>query len=539
MVGPAFIHKLPKPARIVLPLLVLGGVALLALRATGVLGARTNGPVRASGIIEARTIEVACEVTGVVVKRPVEKGQQVQRGQVLAEVADETSAAQLSQAKAAEDTARQKLQQAEAAVALQESVSGSDVSKARAAVNTAAARAADTDAGARPQEIAAAQASVRQALAAMAASQAQLKQLEAGLRPEEIRQAQAAYEGATADVAAARAKLADLERGSRAQEIEAARAAVDKAQTALTKATKDLDRVRSLVAQGAMSDQQLDASVSAHDAAAADLKSAQERLALLKEGPTAEALEAARETVNRALANQRSAQEALSLARKGPRQEEIARARAAVSQSRATYEAAQAQLSLIASGARSGQRRMAHSQTDEARAALRLAESNLKAVEVKRRDAQAARAALAQAQAATRQADIALAKFRVVAPVDGLVDDTHVREGEMLRPGASVVTLVDFSDTWVTVYVPEPLLPRVAVGQTARVTVDGVPGRGFEGKVRRISSQAEFTPKYVQTQDERARTVFAVEIAVPNAEGLLKPGMPADAVFEAPGTTAR
>lgn len=529
--------RLPKPARILLLLLIVGAAVALILRATGVLGPRANGPVRASGIIEARTIEVASEVTGVVVGRPVEKGQTVTRGQVLAEVADETSAAQLSQARAAEQAAREKLQEAEAAVALQEALSGSDVSRARAAVNTAAARAADTDAGARPQEIAAAKAAVRQALAALTASQEQLKQLEAGLRPEEIRQAQALYDGATADLAAARAKLADLERGSRAQEIEAAQAAVDKAQTALTKATKDLERVRSLVAQGAMSEQQLDAAVSAHDAAAADLRSARERLALLKEGPTAEALEAAREAVNRALANQRNAQEALALARKGPRQEEVARARAVVAQARATYEAAQAQLSLIMSGARSGQRQVAHSQTEEARAALRLAESNLKAVELKRREALAARAAFAQAQAATKQADIALAKFRVVAPVSGLVDDTHVREGELLKPGASVLTLVDFSDTWVTVYVPEPLLPRIAVGQRAQITVDGVPGRFFEGKVRRIASQAEFTPKYVQTQDERARTVFAVEIAVPNTDGVLKPGMPADAVFV--GTAGR
>jgi HlyD family secretion protein len=102
-----------------------------------------------------------------------------------------------------------------------------------------------------------------------------------------------------------------------------------------------------------------------------------------------------------------------------------------------------------------------------------------------------------------------------------------------VRPGSSIATLVDFSDTWVTVYVPELQLARVVVGQTARVYVDSYPDRPFVGRVRRISHQAEFTPKFVQTHEERARTVFAVEIAVPNEQGLLKPGMPADAIIDA------
>ena len=113
------------------------------------------------------------------------------------------------------------------------------------------------------------------------------------------------------------------------------------------------------------------------------------------------------------------------------------------------------------------------------------------------------------------------------------MDDTHVRVGEVVKPGTSLVTMVDFTDTYVTVYVPEPELPRVKLGQTAEVFIDGRPGQPFVGKVRRIASQAEFTPKYVQTVEERTRTVFAVEIALENKEGVLKPGMPADARIEA------
>jgi HlyD family secretion protein len=102
----------------------------------------------------------------------------------------------------------------------------------------------------------------------------------------------------------------------------------------------------------------------------------------------------------------------------------------------------------------------------------------------------------------------------------------------LFRSGSAIATAVDFSDTWVTVYVPEPRLSQLVLGQTARIVVDGQPGRTFTGHVRRISQQAEFTPKFVQTQEERTRAVFAVEIAVANEEGLLKPGMPADATLD-------
>jgi HlyD family secretion protein len=200
-------------------------------------------------------------------------------------------------------------------------------------------------------------------------------------------------------------------------------------------------------------------------------------------------------------------------------------------QAEATLDAAEANLRLLASGARPGQIATAESQAREAQAALNLARANLGQTAVRQAEARAAHAQVAQAEAALASAAASLRKFTIRASVPGHVDNTHVRAGEVVRQGSSILTLVDFSDTWLTVYVPEPQLARLRLGDRAEVTVDGRPGQPLHGTVRRIADQAEFTPKFVQTHEERARTVFAVEIAISNTAGLLKPGMPADAVI--------
>ena len=339
----------------------------------------------------------------------------------------------------------------------------------------------------------------------------------------------AALEAATAEVRVAKASLADLEAGALAEEIRQAEAQVDKASAAVEKAHKDVVRARSLNAQGAMSDQQLDSAITADDAAQAELKAARERLAQVK----LDQVTAARAKLDKALASERGAREALTLARKGPRQEDIDRARAAVRQASATYDATTAQLRLVQAGSRRGAEKTARGQVDEARAALALAEANLRQVAVKKADADAAQKQVEQAQAGADAARASLDKYRVLARTPGVIDDTHVRVGEVVKQGSSLATLVDFTDTWISVYVPEPQLARVAVGQPVQVFIDGYPGQAFSGKVRRIAEQGEFTPKYVQTYEERARSVFRVEVAVDNARGIFKPGMPADAVIGA------
>jgi HlyD family secretion protein len=142
-------------------------------------------------------------------------------------------------------------------------------------------------------------------------------------------------------------------------------------------------------------------------------------------------------------------------------------------------------------------------------------------------------AGAAQAQAATAKAQAEVlaaqvANATLAAPIDGIVFTKNLEVGENAFPGSSVLTLVDDGDLWVKVYVTESMLGRVKVGMAAEVTVDSFPGKTFAGTVTTVSPQAEFTPKNVQTKEERVRLVYAVKVKVDSADGALKVGMPAD-----------
>ena len=105
----------------------------------------------------------------------------------------------------------------------------------------------------------------------------------------------------------------------------------------------------------------------------------------------------------------------------------------------------------------------------------------------------------------------------------------NLEVGETANPGVAILTLMDPTDMWLRAYVSETDLGRVRLGQPATISVDAFPGRSFAGTISEIASEAEFTPKNVQTKKERVNLVFRVKIAVRDAGGVLKPGMPADA----------
>jgi HlyD family secretion protein len=115
------------------------------------------------------------------------------------------------------------------------------------------------------------------------------------------------------------------------------------------------------------------------------------------------------------------------------------------------------------------------------------------------------------------------------SPISGTVLDTNLEVGEMAFPGTSIVTVADLTRPWMYVYVNEKKLGLVKLGQKAFISVDSFPDRKFNGSVIAISNKAEFTPKTIQTKEERVKLVFAVKIAVENPDMSLKPGMPADA----------
>ena len=143
-----------------------------------------------------------------------------------------------------------------------------------------------------------------------------------------------------------------------------------------------------------------------------------------------------------------------------------------------------------------------------------------------------ARTSVSQAEAELNLIEVQLEKLVVYAPIPGVVISRNVEPGEVIQPGAPVMTIGQLENLTITVYVPEDRYGRIKLGQDAEMTVDSFPGEAFNATVVYISDQGEFTPRNVQTQEGRRSTVFAVELSIQNEDGKLKPGMPADVVFE-------
>jgi HlyD family secretion protein len=131
------------------------------------------------------------------------------------------------------------------------------------------------------------------------------------------------------------------------------------------------------------------------------------------------------------------------------------------------------------------------------------------------------------ADARIAQLEQQLADAVIVSPVAGVLTEKLVEKGELAARGTALAVVTDVARPWVTVYLSEPDLGRIKLGQEAEVRTDS--GQQRVGHVSFISPQAEFTPKNVQTPDERAKLVYRVKIGVENADGLFKPGMPAEA----------
>jgi multidrug resistance efflux pump len=142
-----------------------------------------------------------------------------------------------------------------------------------------------------------------------------------------------------------------------------------------------------------------------------------------------------------------------------------------------------------------------------------------------------AEAQVAQAEAASAILLAQIDKMTLTSPSSGVVTSRSAQAGEAGIAGATLLTVAKLDEVNLTLHIPEDKLNRVRLGQTVEVGVDSFPGRVFTGTVSYISQQAEFTPRNVQTQEERVNMVFAVKVRLPNPGHLLKPGMPADAVI--------
>lgn len=169
---------------------------------------------------------------------------------------------------------------------------------------------------------------------------------------------------------------------------------------------------------------------------------------------------------------------------------------------------------------------VAQSQLQAARARLSLLEAGSRPEAIA-----AARAEVERSRAALKATDAMLQDLKVYSPISGVVVAKNYSEGEYVQAGASLATIADLSHLWIKVYVATDDLPRVRLGQRVRFTVSGDPAV-YQGVVTWISSKGEYTPKSVQTKRERANVVFAMKIGIDDEKGRLKPGMPADVVFD-------
>jgi HlyD family secretion protein len=141
-------------------------------------------------------------------------------------------------------------------------------------------------------------------------------------------------------------------------------------------------------------------------------------------------------------------------------------------------------------------------------------------------------ARLAQAQATLVLARRMLDNCRVISPLSGTVTSKAVEVGDLATPGAVIVSVSKLDTVKLTIYVSETELPRVKLGAEAEVRIDGGVQKVYPGKVTYISPTAEFTPKNIQTREDRVKLVFGVKIQIPNPDGALKPGLPADATIK-------
>lgn len=249
--------------------------------------------------------------------------------------------------------------------------------------------------------------------------------------------------------------------------------------------------------------------------------------------------------VDQASAALAMAEAQLQLAEAGARSEDIAAARELLRQAEAGEAAAATDLARV-EGLEGGGA-VTDKQADDARTRHEVSVSQKRAAQqqynkairgARPEEIAMAEAGVEQARAAVALADKKLADCEVVAPLSGTVVHRLVEPGEIAGPGASLFVLQDLQTVRLTVFVPEADVGRVRLGDPVVVHIDSHPDRAFTGRVSRIRDEAEFTPKNVQTKDERVKLVFGVEVELPNPDGFLKPGLPADAEIGSAGPAA-
>jgi HlyD family secretion protein len=266
-----------------------------------------------------------------------------------------------------------------------------------------------------------------------------------------------------AEVNVAQAKLDALLSGSRKQDIQQAASALTDAKSQLEFARLDWERYQTLFKNDDISKQQYDQARTKFESATAQVRQAEERESLMKEGPRKEDIEGARADVARA------------------------------------------------------------------QAAVKTAEANRLEVQRREQELGARRAEIDKSQAQVGISNSQLDDTKVFTPIDGVVLVKSAEPGEVLAAGTTIVTIGDLDHPWLRAYINETDLGRVKLGQKVKLSTDSFPGKTYDGVVSFIASDAEFTPKQIQTKEERVKLVYRIKIDVDNHAHELKNNMPVDA----------
>jgi HlyD family secretion protein len=266
-----------------------------------------------------------------------------------------------------------------------------------------------------------------------------------------------------AEIAQAEAQVRDVQAGSRTQEIAQAQAGLDDAKAQRDQAAADWERAQKLFKQEDISRVQYDQAQTRWRSMTAAVQNAEQRLALVKEGPRKEALE------------------------------------------------------------------LAKAQLARARAALQLTDANRKELIRKGQEVSLRKADIDRARAQVSVTEVQIGDTEIKAPMDGVVLAKPTELGEVVGAGTTIVTLGDTARPWLRGYITESQLGRVKLGQKVKLRTDSFQGVDYEGIVTFIASEAEFTPKQIQTPEERVKLVYRIKVEVANPKGELKNNMPMDA----------
>jgi HlyD family secretion protein len=568
--------------------LIIGAAVAVAVLGGGALAYRAHmnaqrdaNEITANGTIEADEVEIGAQRPAKLMRYFVAEGQAVTQGQVIAELDTSELNAQLKQAKAAEDSAAARLKELQLSTRSEDKRAAAAVAQARASLDGARRSMGNAQLGykrrttfrialdAAETQLKTAREGVRQADASVRGAEEALRIAEEDktstvplrtardLARQQFETAQEARRGA-------QAQLELVMNGAREEDVRAAQAAAAQADATLiaardemSNANSDLRRMKELHAGKAISDQQLDAAQTRYDTArsrmvAADQgkEQAQQRLKALQVGSRPEekrSAQAAAAQADRALEGAKrsldNAEEALQR-QLGPRgtlegaktslqvataQRDSARAALAGAE-RGYADAKTAHQDALPDKQALDTARMQYeaslAQLDAAQAALDLRYNGAAAEQIK-----SVRAQLLQAKGAAEMAQTQHSQSVITAPENGVITKEVAKVGEVVNPGATVARLVPLDKAYLTLYVPLTYLGKIQLGQRVEVTADTYPNRKYEGKVTYHSDTPEFTPRNVQTRDERVKLVFQVKVTVDNRSKDLKPGMPADATI--------